>query len=184
MNRLFITLIVSAIVSLGATARQPQRGYRGFIDWSNDFRSETWVQRSNFLYTGISTSHGYQINPLVFVGAGLQYEHCSLSNGNFVTPFIHGRTDLKFGKFTPFGEVRLGYNLTDGGGVYFSPNIGYRFNWGRKVGINLGVGLTLLGYGVDMYDFITTAGGYTTVYKTGTRRYTNAYFSFRVGFDF
>ena len=184
MKRLFITLIVSAIISFGSAARQPQRGYRGFIDWSNDFRSEVWVQRSNFLYTGVSTSHGYQINPLVYVGAGLQFEHCSLSNDNFVTPFIHGRTDLLFGKFTPFGEIRLGYNLTNGGGLYFSPNIGYRFNWGRKMGINVGAGLTLLGFTYDVYSVGTTPEGYTTYYKTGTHCHYNPYFSFRIGIDF
>lgn len=184
MKRLFITLIVSTILSLDASARQPERGYRGFIDWSNDLRSEVWVKRSYYHYTGFSTSHGYQINPLVFVGAGLQYEHCSLTGGNFVTPFLHGRTDFRFGRFTPFGEVRLGYNLTDGGGVYFSPNIGYRFNWGRKVGVNVGLGLTLLGYSYDLYEIAPTPEGYFTSYKVGSSRGVDPYFSFRVGFDF
>lgn len=184
MNRLFITLIISTIISLGAIARQPQRGYRGFIDWSNDLRSEEGYQRTYYLYSGISTSHGYQINPLVYVGAGLQFEHCSTSGGNFVTPYIHGRTDLQFGKFTPFGEVRLGYNLTYGGGLYFSPNIGYRFNWGRKMGINAGLGVTLLGFSYDVYDVATTPEGYANYYKVGSRRDFDPYFSFSIGFDF
>lgn len=180
--------MATAFIFTGAMARQPERGYRGFIDWSNDLRSEQmWSymnSRSTILYTGVSTSHGYQFTPWLYTGAGIEYEYNSKLSSYIVTPFLHGRTDLQFGKFTPFGEIRLGYNMTDGGGVYFSPNIGYRFNWGRKVGINLGLGVSVLGYKMPIYEIAPGPDGYNIVYEAGSYRGTRAYFSFRIGFDF
>lgn len=184
-----ITMILLVLASaLGSMARQPERGYRGFIDWSNSYRenSDNWYHDSYF-YSGLSTSHGYQFNPWLFVGAGLDWEHQWKEgfNNNIFAAFVQGRTDLQFGKFTPFGDVRLGFSMTDGGGVYFSPTIGYRFNWGRKAGINIGVGLTVQGYTTDIYDIALSPEGYWTFgEKLYTHHGANTYFSFRVGFDF
>lgn len=76
---LIILTIMLATVSAGA--RQPGKGYRGFLDWSSSVRSGRFgfitidgsfeTYRDNTFYTGFSTSHGYQINPIFFVGAGL-----------------------------------------------------------------------------------------------------------------
>lgn len=98
--------------------------------------------------------------------------------------YLNAHTDWKFGKFTPFGDIKLGYNFVDGGGIYFSPSVGYRFNWGRKLGINLGVGLTVKGYKTDVYEFIVAPDGYTTLHKTGTDKRTQSYLTVRLGIDF
>lgn len=89
-----------------------------------------------------------------------------------------------WGRFTPFAEVRLGYNLTDDGGVYFSPNIGYRFNWGRKTGVNVGVGLTLQGVKTNIYEVTSQPGDYWIMDYKGVRHDCRVCFSFRVGIDF
>lgn len=189
MNRFLISMSAMAFIILGCAARQPQRGYRGFIDWSNDLRSQQmWTgfdSRTTIYYTGFSTSHGYQFNPWLYAGGGIEYEHCTKMSSDVFSLFVHGRSDLLFGKFTPFGDVRLGYNMVNGGGVFFSPNIGYRFNWGRKTGVNLGVGLTVYGYKTDIYDITTDPdNGYMTLYKTGSICGSQMFFTFRVGFDF
>lgn len=190
MKKLIVSIAAIMVIALGCMARQPQRGYRGFIEWSNDLRSEyaLWfdgkVRKENLFYTGVSTSHGYQFNPWIFLGGGLMYEKCNNYDRHMQSPFVHGRTDLKFGSFTPFGDVRLGYNLSDGGGVYYSQNIGYRFNWGRKMGVNLGLGLTLQGYKYDVVVPYVTPEGYNTLTTVGNGRNCNVYFSFRVGIDF
>ena len=102
----------------------------------------------------------------------------------FIPAYAVGRIDLKFGKFTPFGDIKLGANLSNGGGIYFSPSIGYRFNWGYKVGLNIGVGLSLIGYQARVYDM--TDGNWSSFesHYIGTKHHANPYFSFRVGFDF
>lgn len=134
---IFLLLVIIAFAHV-SEARQPKRGYRGFLEWSNSVRSDNFgvidihgnisMERQGSFYTGFSTSHGYQINPMFFIGAGLGMERCGKLD-NWVAPiFIQGRVDLKFDKFTPFGDLRLGANVAEGAGIYISPTIGYRFN--------------------------------------------------------
>ncbi|MDE6358048.1 MAG: hypothetical protein K2L29_00450, partial [Duncaniella sp.] len=113
MKRLLFIFVI--FLSLAAEARQPSRGYRGFIEWSSSLRSEKfglfdfngnlYTYRQNTFYTGLTTSHGYQIDSMFFIGAGLGMERCG-SIVNWVAPvFLQGRVDLKFGKWTPFGDI-------------------------------------------------------------------------------
>lgn len=187
MKRQIITFLAIASITISAIARQPARGYRGFIDWNNSYRTTAvWgpSDRISTFYTGFSTSHGYQLNPMFYIGAGLDYEYCSKISSNILSLFAEGRADMQLDRYTPFGDIRLGYNFASGGGVYFSPSIGYRFNWGRKAGINLGLGLTLQGYSADVYEIINNPNGYVISTKIGTHHGAVAFFSFRVGIDF
>lgn len=185
----FSILLFLMITILSVNARQPQQGYRGFLDWSNDITSYTTnIGGFTEYYTGISTSHGYQINPWLYTGAGIVFEYYKAGPSYILAPFFEARADLIFGIFTPFVDARIGYNFTtDGtritltaedGGVYFSPKVGYRFNWGRKVGIDVGLGLTLIGY-KGRYLWDSGTGQYLGV-KNGC----DTFFSFSVGFDF
>lgn len=177
-----------------AEAHQPKRGYRGFLEWSSSVRSDNFgvfdihgnfgMERQGSFYTGITSSHGFQINPMFFVGVGLGMERCG-NLDNWVAPiFLQGRIDLKFGKFTPFGDLRLGANVAEGAGIYISPTIGYRFNWGRKMGVNLGAGLTLAGYRSEHYEGTVTGPDSYEIHYVGTKRHIRPYFSFRLGIDF
>ncbi|MDE5734297.1 MAG: hypothetical protein K2H83_04040, partial [Duncaniella sp.] len=79
MKRISLILL-SLLVCLAVLARQPERGYRGFLDCNNSLTSYTYMytpeaHRLTAYYSGISTSHGYQITPVWFVGAGLSVEH-------------------------------------------------------------------------------------------------------------
>ncbi|MDE6395892.1 MAG: hypothetical protein K2K84_01315, partial [Muribaculaceae bacterium] len=111
-----------------------------------------YLNRESVFFTGVTTSHGYQINPTFFVGAGIGMERCTKFDDWVAPVFAQGRADFLFGKFTPFADLRLGYQFGQGGGVYFSPTVGYRFNWGRKAGINLGLGMTLAGFKRELFD--------------------------------
>ncbi len=185
MKKLILLLFLS-FLTLSASARQPNRGYRGFLEWSNDlyfYNAPGWGNHASW-FTGFSTSHGMQFNRWLFVGAGLEYEYCRNEGRHICAPFIQGRADLKFDRFSPFADIRIGYDLTSEGRIFFSPTVGYRFNWGRKVGINLGIGLTLVNYSYPLYDFYD-CGDYYSIVDTGKRASSNrAYLSFRVGFDF
>ena len=186
MKRILLFLAIISI-SLGAVARQPQRGYRGFIDWDNNqTQYEVWYKGNHktYFYTGVSTSHGFQFNPHFFLGAGLGVQYNKYSSGYIVPLFIQARTDQKFGKFTPFGDLRVGFSATDGGGLYLSPTIGYRFNWGRKAAVNIGVGLTVKGSNVDVFNIGYNDNGYMVAEQIGTEYRTKLMFAFRVGFDF
>ena len=204
------SLLLSAAVATAAfsgSARQPERGYRGFVDWTNrlshhtyanSYEDETYSWSANHYSPGISTSHGYQFNTWLFAGAGIDYSledsggyyyyapkhHYNLHN-YFLSVFGEVRTDLQFGKFTPFADIRLGKNATSNGTVYFSPSIGYRFNWGRKVGINVGLGYTLDTYRYENHILGQTPEGLTIFVPTGEYFNRNlSSFTFRVGLDF
>lgn len=193
-KRILLLIAAAGLLNSASHARQPQRGYRGFIEWSNNVRSERYANlvsatslsfyRQTQLYTGVTTSHGYQINPMFFVGAGLGMERHTTSD-NWIAPvFVQSRLDLLLGRFTPFADIRLGANLSSGTGIYFSPSIGYRFNWGRKTGINIGAGLTLAGYKAHHYEGTWQGPDSFELQYIGTKRHVRAYFSFRLGLDF
>lgn len=195
MKRLFIASFAILLTAICCFARQPERGYRGFADWTNRVYHHNDIYSSKTYYVpGISTSHGYQFNPWLFAGVGLDYSledtgffdnhHYDFDN-YFLSLFADVRTDLQFGKFTPFADLRIGLNATSTGTVYFSPSIGYRFNWGRKVGLNIGVGYTLDGYHYTEYKEVETIYGYTEWIPTGNKfNHYQSSFTFRLGIDF
>lgn len=183
-------MLLSAVTAM---AREPQSGYRGFIDWSNDFTTYTFfmIGDNEFTwFTGASTSHGYQINRNLYVGAGLMVEHNSKFDIYTIPVFADIRTDQTWGRFTPFGDLRIGYNFSDGGGIYFSPTVGYRFNLNRKMNLNVGIGLTLRGYATDKYNFSLDEGALEDGYYKydwaylGKAHHIKAMLALRLGIDF
>jgi hypothetical protein len=189
MKRLTI-LFFAALFAICANALEPQRGYRGFIEWDNNIARYNYdvVGAQTDYFTGLSTSHGYQFNKNLFVGAGLAFDR-NVDFDEWILPvYAQVRTDQNWGGYTPFGDLRIGYNLTDGGGIYFSPTVGYRFNWGRRLNLNVGVGLTLRGYGVDKYNVniyeIGENGYYGELTYLGRSHKVKAMFNFRIGIDF
>lgn len=179
-----LAAIAAFTIVTSVYGRHPARGYRGFLDWSSDIRREKvfYGSATNFL-TGATTTHGYQFNSWLFAGCGLGLEHGSKFNDNIVPVFADVRFDPQLGTFTPFADLRLGYNCCDGGGVYFSPSLGYRLDLGRKMGINVGIGLTVKGWKSDVYNIGYFDEHYTANY-IGTHRSADVFFNFRVGIDF
>lgn len=133
---------------------------------------------------GIATSHGYQFNPHIFVGLGVLGYYSQILNYALIGSFLHVRTDQTFGKFTPYAEVRTGLK-TDGFGAFFiTPAIGYRFNFGHKPNLNVGIGLNLqyrpepggvINYGHDGHGPRYTVVDFVSI---------QPYFDFKVGIDF
>ena len=147
-------LIIQAIIllfnltCLGAPYKAPEKGLRIFVECSPAVTSQTFVKFNEGFYepldngfTTISATSGYQFNSNLFLGGGVGV---SLFDGMPI--FIDGRYDFKFNKITPFADVKIIYNFFnkhDISGFGFSPSIGYRFNWGRRTGLNLGFGIIL-----------------------------------------
>ena len=175
MKKYFLlTILIAAAVS--AFGREPEKGYRGFVDldllagnaYHNDDTSG-FDKRDGLTMFGISTTHGYQFNSHLFAGAGIMY--AGGFGTNLLPVFADVRYDAKWNRFTPFGDLRIGYDITNES-LYFSPNVGYRFNWGRKVNLNVGLGLTIKGY--KRSDILI--GGNRIAY--------DPMFNLRVGIDF
>ena len=181
-----LLIILSAIACI---ARQPEKGYRGFTDIGTSTRSVKFLTTPTASYSemqsyvGFSTTHGYQFNQNIFLGGGLNVEY-NINDDMWLAPlYLDMRIDLCFGVFTPFIDARLGYNLTEGSGLYFSPTVGYRFNWDRKVAINLGVGISLYNYQYIFYDASIDMNGNVSQFS-GEARSNKVYFSARLGLEF
>ncbi len=169
MKHLF-PLLLAALLSLTMNARQPERGYRAFVDCSATFNLDISLfggPTDSYIWLGGSTTHGYQFNNWLFVGGGIGYETVLAPNQRrpkrIFPVFADARADLQFGRFTPFADIKLGANFTRGADLYFSPTIGHRFNWGRRTAINLAIGVTFFGSRYPIYEHIMCPGGGITI---------------------
>ncbi len=188
MKRYLIYFFVIAFLATSVNAKELKSGYRGFFEWDNHLtRYDEWIpgNGATYYYTGISTSHGYQITPYIFAGAGLAIDYCGRDESLQMPLFLKLRTEQRFGRFTPFADLRGGYTLSDGDRWNLSPTIGYRFDWGRKVALNIGVGATVDFREVEIYDVcLDESTGYWTLSHAGQDIRSKLLFTFRVGIDF
>lgn len=186
-----------AASTISAMALQPQRGYRAFVDWSNYLDLNLGFlggdPGSSRVFTGFTTSHGYQFNDWLYVGggAGMEYNLSWKKYGNndgesrFIVPvFAEARLDARWNRFTPYFSAQLGANLSDHGGIYFSPMVGYRFNWGRKSAINFGLGATIFGRRYSYHEHINSPDGGIVEGPEVHYQGTLVKFTARLGFEF
>lgn len=169
MKRAFTVILFAVAVYSSLSAKYPEKGYRGFVEqnieigWATGYRyvpspGDGWMDyyedyTSTFALWGLSTSHGYQFNPHFFLGAGIMFQ---IGSGDVMRRlelplFIHARTDLQFGKWPIYGDLRLGgtfmaRNLKGGEDkLQITPSIGYRWDWGRRTCGNISLGVSLHG---------------------------------------
>lgn len=193
-------LLLTFLLSVASIcfAGTPRRGYRGFVDWGfsigdafcNNMNcyepyGDPVIRESQLFLEVINTTHGYQFNNHFFAGIGFML---SISHGNEMIPvYADFRYDDTFGKFSPFFDFRLGFN--ENKGVYVSPTIGYKFSLGKRMNLNLGLGLTFAGdkneeyYMTQYHDAINDYTYYKSHYLR-TEHHLNHLFTFRIGFDF
>lgn len=182
-----------------AWAVQPERGYRGFIDSNNflDLNIGFLVGSSgdSYVSTGFTTSHGYQFNDWLYVGGGtgfvynlnwkdLEATHYNDKSRYVIPIFAEVRLDARWNRFTPYFSAQIGGNVAERGGLYLSPTVGYRFNWGRKSAINFGLGATVYGNTQSYLEHVSLPdGGHTYVTK---KSYSGNVVTFtaRLGFEF
>lgn len=98
---------ISSDISTGILSH----GYRGFVD----FEAHT-----NFGVLILSTSHGYQFNPNLYVGTGVGY--MAVIGGHGPYAFLDLRYDFAEEKNSPFFNIRVLHSSA------IQPKVGYRFN--------------------------------------------------------
>lgn len=128
------------------------RGYRGFVDVSNGLD----CANGDYAFE-LTTTHGFQINPRIFVGGGIGLG-VYLYRENVALPFF---ADFRFtflkSRITPYIDVKAGYSPIPDTGAYFSPTVGCHFSFKEKFGMNVGLGYTMQEYyrsryyGSDLY---------------------------------
>jgi len=140
---------VRRIISDHLRGGGPRMGYRGFVDlnWTAGVGDTSGVD-----CIGLTTSHGYQINPFIFIGLGVGFNY--FYNGTAVNMpiFVNVRTDILQKRITPFVDLKVGYSIIDVEGFYTSPSIGCRFKPRRGLAFSIGVGYTLQKYDFEFHD--------------------------------
>lgn len=114
--------------------------YRGFIDYGYTFGAGAGRGIDKVTFT---TSHGAQVLPFLYVGAGagINFYH---KYDNYTVPlFANIRTDILPTIYTPFFDVKIGYSIGGVSGFYFSPSIGCHFKDDKGSGWNIGVGYVM-----------------------------------------
>jgi hypothetical protein len=150
-------------------------GYRGFVDLGYIIDLRTYDGYNGF---DITTSHGYQFNPYIFLGGGLGMQLYKVSSNNkylaTIPAFVDFRTNfIKLHKYSsnriiPFAGLKIGYTTgvfegeTGTLGSYIVPSLGVKAMLTSSVALNLSIGYTLQ-LVVDEYGYevIETLGGIT-----------------------
>jgi len=134
-------------------------GYRGFVDLGYTLGSgEYKIGRIEF-----STSHGYQINPYIFVGAGAGYNYFCTNDADAhgIPVFAHARSEFLRNAISPFFDFKIGYSFLDTDGLYFSPSVGCHIQVSSSIGLNVSFGYTFqnVSYEYDGYSDSVNCGG-------------------------
>ena len=135
--------------------------YRGFIDAGYSIG----VGDYEFGRFEVNTSHGYQINPYLFlgVGAGLHFMS-SYETKDMNIPldvrdsqvdipvFANIRCNFSKKKVSPFVDVKGGTFVTNNGGLYVNASTGLRFAINEKQAVNIAIGYASEKLEFDTFD--------------------------------
>ncbi len=142
MKKLFMTFVMVAL--LGTTAfAQDAKSYRGFTDFSYTLGvGETSEDFDRFT---LSTTHGYQIDDLFFVGGGVSFEYVRDWAVALVPIYADARIDIPLHgrSIKPFVDAKIGYAAGQLDGFYFAPTIGVRVPVKFVKAMNFGLGYKL-----------------------------------------
>lgn len=142
MKKLFMLIAVAAMLATTAFA-QEAKSYRGFTDLSYTLGvGETSEDFDRFT---LSTTHGYQLDDLFFVGAGVSFEYVRDMAASLVPIYADVRMDvpLRSRNIKPFIDAKIGYAAGEIDGFYFAPTVGVRVPVNFVKAMNFGFGYKL-----------------------------------------
>ncbi len=191
MKKLALLIIICAFVQNVVAQNVSGQCYRGFADAGYTIG----IGDYDFGRFEINTSHGYQINPYIFLGAGLglhfmpKYETPNMTialdtreSKVDIPIFANARINFMKNKFCPFIDIKGGTYVTNSGGLYINASAGLRIATNEKQAVNISVGYT-----VEKLQFETFSSfkSYNNMdyYRTG-RVLTTEGVALKVGYEF
>lgn len=130
--------------------RTDVKGYRGSVEVGtivNFKASGIPIDKGAF---SITTSHGYQFNPYIFLGMGFGLDYHAAGKHLFIPLFVDLRTNFSDTNITPFWGTKAGYSIGSKNaynkvstGAYFNPTFGVRFILNRQSTMNIAFGYNL-----------------------------------------
>lgn len=187
-----LLMIAVAIISLTASAQNTASNcYRGFADAGYTIGIGDY-DMGRF---EINTSHGYQINPFIYLGAGLglhfmpEYETPGMSialdsreSKVDIPVFANAKLNMSKSKYAPFVDGKVGTYVTNNGGLYMNISAGLRIATNERQAVNISVGYTR-----EELEFETFDGFFGTSsmkYYTSSRKLTTEGLAIKVGYEF
>lgn len=157
MKKILVFLIFSIVGFCANAQTLDGKRYRGYVDFIVSPGNDGVYHDINTLGFGGMTSHGYQFNQHIFLGAGMgvqYYRFDNFTSGTAVPVFGNFRANFTKTRVSPYFDAKIGYSVVDVKGVFISPSFGIRFGMKNNVGINLQVGYSLQGYKYSGYYYI------------------------------
>ena len=164
----------------------PSAGYRGFVEAGYTIGvGEYGEDRASML-----TTHGYQINPYLYVGVGSGINAFLKKNTTLwsVPIFADVRVNVINHSICPFVDLKFGYSVADIEGVYLCPSVGCRMRLGNKTAMYASLGYEFQKADFRISTFVYQYNSFTKNYyfmeKVNTERKTCSGISLKIGFEF
>ncbi|MDH6355987.1 hypothetical protein M2132_002338 [Dysgonomonas sp. PH5-45] len=136
MKRIFFLLITLFVITQSYSQNR-NKGYRGFADLGAHFNiGDTDAKGTSY---NVSTSHGYQFNPHIFLGGGAGFDYYSDAEEVFIPLFANIRLNLLDSKVSPYFDLKAGYSVGQSCGIYANPSLGVGIFISPKYVLNLSV---------------------------------------------
>ena len=187
-----LLMIAVAFASLTASAQNIAGGcYRGFADAGYTIG----IGDYNMGRFEINTSHGYQINPFLYLGAGLglhfmpEYETPDMDialdrreSKVDIPVFANVKFNMGKGKSVPFIDGKVGTYVTNNGGVYLNVSAGFRIATNERQAVNISAGYTREELEFETFDSFYSR--YGMKYYTSPRKLTTEGLTIKIGYEF
>ncbi len=158
LKKIILPLVALAAVAFPSSALK----YRGMVDISPalEFPHDYYCGHNyindygyddSYVSLSVSTTHGVQLSKNHFIGIGGEfsrilggvynayYKEDSKEKGG-IPVYAMWRMDFFGYRWTPFFDLRAGYTLGKGPGLYAAADIGVRLALGRRSGLNFSLG--------------------------------------------
>lgn len=185
-----ILLILTVIMATFSSSAQS--GYRGFADLGYTFG----VGDYPFGRFEVSTTHGYQVVPYFYVGAGVGFhfmqKYETKGMGDYALDIRDAKVSIPFfidlhstfmkTKFSPFVDVKLGYFVTNHDGFYANASAGVRMKTIGHQAITLAIGYSFEELEFQTFGHFTSSSSMN--YTRDPRKLGTEGISLKLGYEF
>lgn len=193
MKKIMISLLM--LLSIISQAQTLQKGYRGMFDVGYCH----YLSQIDPSTIELTTSHGYQFNPYIFLGAGIGFDFTGESEWGEVSGrpynkraakvdiplFFNARANITKTRISPFADARVGAYINNDGNIYANLALGCRYALNEKMGLSFSVGYEFRKVTVEQINMRTNYKSYNNEFYYTDRPDQNVDgLVFKVGVDF
>ena len=190
-KRILLSLALFAATTVVYAQNTTEQCYRGNFEigyFYNGGESDTYRYAANMI--SINTSHGFQFNPYLYLGAGMGFHFYKKHENKYakraesveIPLFFNVRGIIGTGKICVFADAKAGAYLTESMYPYLGLLMGLRFATDEKKAITFS-----FGYESSSLDFLDRRYNYVhfvEVESNTTKKASVQGISFKVGFEF